>query len=518
MRKTVVRKNSYYDSVFLMLISSRVKKLAGIVNVAVLMGTEMNVKLLQEMGFGGSPVDRATPNDLIIAVEAADEKSAAGAVEFAEKVMKEKESPTGETWQYRPGSLHAALQALPGANLVMISLPGVFAAREARRALENNLHVMLFSDHVSLQDEIELKQLAWGKGLLMMGPDCGTAIINGKPLCFANVVRRGNIGLVGASGSGIQEVCCNIDRLGGGISQAIGTGGRDLQSPEVGGIMTLMGIKALKNDSQTRVIVVLSKPPARDVAERVISTLREAGKPCVVHFVGLEGSGQEGNLWFAGNLEETSARALALAKGEEYKPRLFSISHSEVQEIVQKETSKMGKNQKYLRGLFVGGTLADEAMILFEKEGIQIFSNHQTRADLCLKDPRVSKRHTIVDLGDDAFTVGRPHPMIDPSIREERILKEMEDPEVAVLLLDMVLGYGAHADPAGAISESLLRAKEKAGKKGGHLAIVASVTGTAGDFQNLGEQRTKLERSGCLVMDSNAQASRLSLEIIRKVA
>ena len=178
----------------------------------------------------------------------------------------------------------------------------------------------------------------------------------------------------------------------------------------------------------------------------------------------------------------------------------------------------MGKNQKYLRGLFVGGTLADEAMTLFEKEGMQIFSNHQTRADLCLKDPRVSKRHTIVDLGDDAFTVGRPHPMIDPSIREERILKEMEDPEVAVLLLDMVLGYGAHADPAGAISESLLRAKEKAGKKGGHLAIVASVTGTAGDFQNLGEQRTKLERSGCLVMDSNAQASRLSLEIIRKVA
>ena len=215
-------------------------------------------------------------------------------------------------------SLEGALKILPEANLVVISVPGRYAAREARRALNKGLHVMLFSDHVSVEEEVELKEMALERGLLMMGPDCGTAILNGKPLCFANVVRRGPIGLVAASGSGLQEVCCCIDRMGGGISQAIGTGGRDLQDRRVRGRMMLMGIEALKHDPETRVIVVISKPPAEELAATVLSKLEDTGKPCVVHFLGLKPSGKRGSVRFSGNMEEAAAMAVALSKGEEY--------------------------------------------------------------------------------------------------------------------------------------------------------------------------------------------------------
>src|SRR5690606_14776291 len=125
--------------------------------------------------------------------------------------------------------------------------PGVYAAFEAFRALENNLNVMMFSDNVTVEDEIKLKDLAVKKDLLMMGPDCGTAIINGVGLCFANKIKRGPIGLVAASGTGLQEVTVLIDQFGGGISQAIGVGGRDL-SKDVMGRMTLHAINALNAD------------------------------------------------------------------------------------------------------------------------------------------------------------------------------------------------------------------------------------------------------------------------------
>jgi succinyl-CoA synthetase alpha subunit len=419
--------------------------------------------------------------------------------------------------EYRPLCLDTAIKMLPDAKLVVISIPGAFAAEEARKALEKNLHVMLFSNHVSLEDEIELKKIAYKKGLLMMGPGCGTAIINARPLCFANTVRRGNIGIIGASGTGIQEVCCNIDKLGEGISQVIGTGGRDLKSDEVGGMMTLMGIEALKNDPDTMVIVVISKPPAESVSKKVISKLKGAGKPCVIAFIGLQPSRQGENLCWAKNLEEAAGMAVAFSKGEDYKPHVFTISDGEVEELVKKETSRMKKGQKYLRGLFTGGTLAHEAMTLFEAEGYEIYSNIQTKSFLFLKDPSISRKHTMIDLGDDVFTVGRPHPMIEPSIRGERLLKEIEDLEVAVILMDIVLGYGSHIDPAGTILESITEAKKRAEKRGGYLSVVTSITGTERDFQNLKEQKERLERIGCVVMPSNAQASMLALKIIKKV-
>lgn len=518
MRKVVVQKDSYYDSVFLMLTTKAVKQIPGVKNAVVSMGTEMNLELLKEIGLSTPEADTATSNDLIIAVEGENEEVVEKACQSATGLLRQKKSMAEEEGEYRPVSFYTALNMAPDSNLVIISVPGVYAAREARKALEKGLHVMLFSDNVSLEDEIALKELATDRGLLMMGPDCGTAIMNGKPLCFANVVERGDVGIVAASGTGLQEVSCCIDRQGGGISQAIGTGGRDLKDSQVGGMTMLMGIEALSNDPDTRVIVVISKPPAEGVTGKVVSRLKETGKPCVIHFIGVEPQQQLGNLWYAGNLEEAAGMGVALSRGEEYSPRTFTLPEDRVEKIIERETGGMSEKQKYLRGLYTGGSLADEAMILFEWEGWEIYSNNQAKPELVLKDPHASQGHTIVDLGEDTFTLGRPHPMIDPSIREERIVKEMGDPEVAVFLLDIVLGYGSHEDPAGAIFKSLTQAKKKAEERGGYLSVITSITGTEGDFQNMGDQKNKLESIGCVVMPSNFQAARLALRIIREVS
>jgi FdrA protein len=523
MKKILVEKDSYYDSVFLMLIGSEVKKLPGVREAVVSMGTEVNTELLRELGFASEELAGATPNDLVIAVEAGDDKALQEAFRLARALLTKKKHRQQAEEAYRPVSLDAALRMVPDANLLIVSVPGRYAAREARRALERGLHVMLFSDNVSLQEEIALKRLAVEKGLLLMGPDCGTAVINGKPLCFANVLRRGKIGLVAASGTGLQEVSCSIHKLGQGISQAIGTGGRDL-SPEVGGIMMLLGIEALKRDPRTEVITVISKPPAESVARKVIGRLEEAGKPCVVHFIGLR-SGQlapsssrqpSGAVWYAGNLEETARMAVALLEGQSYQRRTFAVSEGEVRRMVAGQVAGMSSDQRYLRGLYTGGTLADEALILFESEHGRIYSNLQNRSELVPPDPRRSIENTIVDLGDDEFTRGRPHPMIDPTIRVERIEQEMQDVEMACLLLDCVLGYGSHPDPAGAMTESIVRGRAAVEKRGGHLAVVASLTGTEADVQNLEEQKRKLEEAGCIVMPSNYQAALLALEIIKE--
>jgi FdrA protein len=514
MKKVIIQKDAYYDSVFLMLTAKAVKQIPGVQEVFILMGTEANLELLKSIGLSTPEAQNATPNDLVIAVEAQTDALVEQAFQTAREALHKRQRQVAEEGDYRPVAFETALKMMPGANLIVISVPGIYAAREAGRALDHGLHVMLFSDNVSLEDEIQLKKQAWEQGLLMMGPDCGTAIINGIPLCFANVVRQGGIGIAAASGSGLQEVCCHIHSLGGGISQALGTGGRDLQT-QVGGTMMLMGIEALKHDSETKVIVVISKPPAVEVAQKVAAKLEETQKPCVIHFIGQTPGDHSEQLRYAADLEETAGMAVAFSKGERYPGRILSLSESSLHETVERETHRMSRNQRYLRGLYTGGSLADESMILFDREGLEVFSNVQTKSERFLPNPHVSQKHSIVDLGEDLFTAGRPHPMIDPSIREERLFKEMEDPEVALLLMDFVLGYGAHEDPCGAMLGALAQAKQKAEARGGYIAIVASIVGTEGDFQDLKEQRKKLESAGCVVMPSNYQAAMLAMKIIK---
>lgn len=521
MKRLIVRKDSYHDSVFLMLAAKELKAAPGVREAVVAMGTDMNRDLLDRLGFGGAELTASGPNDLVVAVDASDEKGADAALAQAFALIDRKKTASRTTsGMDRAPTLESAVEKLPGAKVAVISLPGAYAAREARKALEKGLHVMLFSDNVSLRDEVDLKRRAQEKGLLVMGPDCGTAILDGQPLCFANAVRRGAVGLVGASGTGLQEVTCLLDRYGAGISQAIGTGGRDLKAPEVGCRTTLAGIAALARDPATKVIVVISKPPAPDAAARVLDALSKSGKPCVAHFVGGRRSDTAAfsEIRTAESLEECARMAAALARGEPYRAVEWELPEDEIRSIVEREAAGLAPAQKHLRGLFTGGTLADEALFLLQPLIGPVWSNNQTDPKWLLPDPRESRGHTIVDLGDDVFTVGRPHPMIDPSSRVNRIEKEADDPSVALLLLDLVLGYGSHPDPAGALAQPLARARAKIRERGGNLSIVASITGTPRDFQDLAAQRRKLEELGAVVMPSNRQASRLAGQILGKGA
>jgi len=515
MKKIYVEKDAYFDSVVLMLINAEIKKLEGINQAVVAMGTPMNLDLLKDLDMSNSKVICATPGDLIIALEGPTKKILEEAVKTVKEKLNQKNSSEQDN-AYMPATLGSAVSAYPTINMVLISLPGNFAPSQVRKALNSGKHVMLFSDNISVEQEISLKRLAKKKGLLMMGPDCGTAIINGKPLCFANVVKKGPIGVVGASGTGIQEVTCCVEKFGLGVSQAIGTGGRDLKNEEIGGLMMLMGIEALKNDPKTKVITIVSKPPLETVAKKVIAALQKTGKPSVVHFIGLAGLKNIKNVTFANNLEEVAKISVALCKGENFKKSIFSLSEDKIDKIIERESRGISKKQKYIRGLFTGGTLADEAMILLNDSLGGVYSFDHIDKEYILKDPFKSTRHTIVDLGEDVFTNGRPHPMIEPGTRDDRILLEAKDPEIALMILDVVIGYGSHPDPAGAIVNSLALAKEKAKLRGGYLSIVVSITGTKGDFQDIDRQREKLESIGVVVMPSNYQASMLALKIMKK--
>ena len=521
MKKVFVEKESYHDSALLMLTSREVRKTPGVHDGTVAMGTPMNLDLLGSQGFDLSALAAATPNDLVIAVDCDSAEIAEAALAAAKQALRRKsQAAPGAGAQVAPRSLAAALKAEDDANLAVISLPGAYAAREAREALANGLHVMLFSDNVSLEDEIALKTLARRKGLLVMGPDCGTAIINGMPLCFANVVRRGPIGVIGASGTGIQEVTCLVDRAGSGVSQAIGAGGRDLKNEKVGGATTLTAIAALADDDETKVIVIISKPPAKAVAERVVAALQSANKPAVACFIGAtpEPSPAGSIVRLADSLEQTALMAVALARGERYQPRAFAASDAEIEAIVARETRGLAASQRYLRGYFTGGTLADEAWIAAHRLTGAVHSNNQTDRRFVLADPRRSIGHTVIDLGDDAFTVGRPHPMIDPSARVERMMAERDDSEIAVVVVDVVIGFGSHEDPAGALTPAVEAMREAARRRCGYLPVVASITGTLGDPQNFALQKAKLEAAGCVVMPSNRQACALATKILETIS
>ncbi len=514
--KTLVKKNSYYDSVTLMIITNDIKKLDGVEEVLVGMGTEHNISLSKDLGLFTPELEGVTANDLIISMKVKDESVFEKAVEKVEELLSSKqEEEEGE--EIKPQSIDSAMDANPDANLVLISIPGQFAKREAKKALLNDRHVHLFSDNVTMDEELELKQLAHERGLLVMGPDCGTAIINGVALAFANVVTNGPIGIVAASGTGAQETSTIIAKNGSGITQLIGTGGRDLKE-KIGGIMMIDGIKALAQDPDTKVILLVSKPPAESVARKVLEVAKDTKKPVVVHFIG--GTAElveEYGLVFSESLEDAALKAVALSKGESPKPAPeFSIPEDKIKEIVEKETKDMKPEQKYIRGLYSGGTLCDEAMLFMTREFGGVYSNAPLAPEFQLEDSLKSKEHTVIDLGEDEFTVGRPHPMIDSTLRAERIVKEAKDPEVAVILLDVVLGYGSNPDPAGSLLDAITKAKEIAKEEGRYLSIVASVCGTEDDPQPLSEQVRKLESVGVVVMPSNIQAVRMAMKIAKR--
>jgi len=446
-----VEKGRYLDSVALMRASRRLAALQGVEAASLMIGTPSNKALLREANLLAPEGEAAGPNDLIIALRAFD---APAALTAALEILSEKPETQMQGLRHAR-SLAGALELETRANLAIISVPGAYAAHEARKALARGLNVLLFSNNVSLEDEVALKRFAKERNLFLMGPDCGTALIAGTPIAFANVVPRGGIGIVSASGTGLQEVSTLIARLGGGVSHGIGVGGRDLDE-RVGALGTLAAIEALEGDPATNKIVLISKPPAPALARQVLERVKRSHKPAVVCFLGSQEPG----------LARTLTETAELAAGKKLPREGFDV----------------GKRRGSVRGLYCGGTLCAEAELIFGER----------------------KGHQFIDLGDDRFTRGRPHPMIEPELRNEHIAAAVQDRQVAVLLVDVVLGFGAHENPAAVLVKNNFSSK----------VVIASVTGTEGDPQGLSRQTAILREAGVVVAPSNARAAELAASLV----
>lgn len=499
-----------------MIISKEVKKIGGVNEALVGMGTELNCDLAKSLGLDIEGFENVTANDFFVAADCDCEEAFNAVIGKVDELLESKSDK--ESKEYFPPTLEGALKVDPDLNMAVISVPGRYAADLARDCLEKDINVMMFSDNVTVEDEKSLKEYAVSKGLLMMGPDCGTAIVNHVPLAFANVVRDGNIGMVCASGTGAQEVSTLIDQFGGGISQLLGTGGRDLKK-DIGGLMMRQCLDALIEDRKTDVIVLVSKPPYPSVEKDMLEQSKRAGKPVVVCFIGGDPDAIKGdNLYAAVSLEDAARKAVALANGEKVADFTgFSMGDEAAEKLAEEERMKFAPGQKYVRGLYTGGTLCDEAMKMLIGDLGHIYSNIPLNPEDKLEEARTSKsvKDTFLDFGDDEFTVGRPHPMIDPSLRAERVVQEAEDKEAAVVLVDCVIGYGSHEDPAADLSDAIREAKGLAEKDGRHLCVVAEVCGTEKDPQNYSATKKKLEQAGAIVMPSNSQVARFIRLVVR---
>ena len=510
--KTLIKTSEYHDSVSLMLVARELSKVEGVRDAAVVMGTEANKSILTDAGLLTEAAKAASPNDLVIAVSTESAPAADEALQKAEVLLKKKAS-SGQTGQFKPRTIRGALSNNSAANVAVISVAGRYATDEAWDALSHGLHVLLFSDNVSLEDEIALKKYAREHGLLLMGPGAGTTILNNVALGFANVLPRGPVGIVSAAGTGLQEVSTLLALQGVGITQGLGTGGRDLKK-EVGGIMMLEALKALQEDDGTKVLVLISKPPAQEVVRLILDQVAASAKPTVICFLGGDTSTLENipNVIPARTLYEGALLAAQIVRPEigDIKALLESENNRFVEQGKNLK-AKLNANQYYLRGLFSGGTLCYEAQVIWkEMLDIPVHSNAPLPGGSTLPDSSKSRQHTIVDLGEEEFTVGRPHPMIDNDLRIRRLLQEARDPEVAVIILDVVLGYGAHPDPASELGKAVEDAQRLARGEGRELLVVASVTGSEADPQSLSQTTSTLERAGVIVCHSNSAAARLT--------
>ncbi len=502
-KRILIRQNAYFDSLFLMQVAHRMEAEGGLHRAAAVIGTPANVQLLIDAGYDAGELVAAGPNDLVIAVDG--ERSA------LESALSEPERwfrrvGLGEG-QYEPVGLEEALSIRPDASVAVVSVPGEYAAAEARKALSLGLSVFLFSSNVSVEDELSLKRQAREHGLIVMGPDCGTALVGGAGIGFANAVRRGPIGVIGSTGTGMQELICQVHGAGSGISHAIGTGSRDLLD-EIGALSTLTALEALEADVETRVIVLLSKPPGAATSRMLMARLSACSKPVVTCLLGSQVKPDGRNAVSAATIDEATALALeAIGSSRMQAPDVLELRGAA-------HGAASSTRGRYVRGIFAGGTFCYQTQSIFGEGGVVVHSNAPLAGMNKLPDSRQSREHSLVDMGAEEFVEGRPHPMIDATVRCERVLQEGRDPEVALLLLDFILGEIAAADPVGDLLPAIVEARLHASRGGGELCVAASLCGTDLDRQGLGAQVERLAEVGVHVFPSNVQAALFARELV----
>lgn len=500
MLKTVVKKGSYHDSVVLMLLTNKISALEGVKKVSIMMATPANKDIFKQSGLDTEELMQATANDMVVVADIDDESMLDTIMEETEEFFRQQAANSGEKKGAESvKSWDKALQKLPDANLAVISIPGAYAALEADRALDEGLNVFMFSDNVTLEDEVKLKKKAHEKGLAVMGPDCGTGIIQSVPIAFTNKVTPGSIGIIGASGTGIQELTTIIDRLGEGVTNAIGIGGRDLNAA-VGGITMMDMIDAMEDDDAVKVLIIVSKPPAKEVRDKISARLSNFSKPIVTLFVGEKPEYHEENFYHAYTLDEAARLAVGLVRGKEIPEAVADVDES---------TFYKAEDKKTIKAYYSGGTLANEAAMLI-KDAMDVKVPPEDIEGYMLQ----LDGNVVVDLGDDAYTQGKPHPMIDPAKRIECMQEAVDDESTGAVLLDIMLGYGSHEDMAGALLPTIKELKAKAEAAGRKVFFIATVCGTRSDYQGYDEAVNKLKEAGVIVCENNKLACRTAIRAI----
>ena len=500
MLKTVVKKGSYQDSVVLMLLTNEISTIEGVKKVSIMMATPANKDIFKQSGLDTEELMNASANDMVVVADIDDDSLLDTIMEQVEVFLKKQSAASeGKKGAESVKSWDKALRKMPEANLAVISIPGAYAALEADRALDEGLNVFMFSDNVTIEDEKALKEKAHAKGLAVMGPDCGTGIIQSVPVAFTNNVAPGSIGIIGASGTGIQELTTIIDRLGEGVTNAIGIGGRDLNA-KIGGITMMDMIDAMEDDETVKVLVIVSKPPAKEVRDMISDRLSGFSKPVVTLFVGEKPDYHEKDFYHAYTLDEAARLAVGLVRGEKVPEATVDIDES----LFYKEEDK-----KTIKAYYSGGTLANEAAMLIKDAMNCEVPPEDIEGYMLQLDGNV-----VVDLGDDAYTQGKPHPMIDPAKRIECMQEAVDDESTGVVLLDIMLGYGSHADMAGSLIPTIKELQAKADAAGRKVFFIATVCGTRRDFQGYDDAVNKLKDAGVIVCENNKLACRTAIRAI----
>lgn len=500
MLRTVVKKGSYHDSVVLMLLTNEISTIEGVKKVSIMMATPANKDIFKQSGLDTEELMESTANDMVVVADIDDDSLLDTIMENVDEFLKKQSTTSAATkGSESVKSWDRALEKMPDANLAVISIPGAYAALEADRALDQGLNVFMFSDNVTIEDEKALKEKAHEKGLTVMGPDCGTGIIQGVPIAFTNSVTPGSIGIIGASGTGIQELTTIIDRLGEGVKNAIGTGGRDL-STTVGGITMMDMIDAMEGDDSVKVLIVISKPPAQAVREKISDRLSICKKPVITLFLGEKPEYHEENFYHTYTLDEAARLAVSLVRGQEVPEATADVDESEFFKAEENKT---------IKAYYSGGTLANEAAMLI-KDAMDVKVPPEDIEGYMLQ----LDGNIVVDLGDDAYTQGKPHPMIDPAKRIECMQEAVDDPSTGVILLDIMLGYGSHADMAGALLPTIKELQAKAAAANRKVFFVATVCGTRRDYQGYDEAVNKLKDAGVIVCENNKLACRTAIRAI----
>jgi len=510
----ITKKNFFRDSVQMMQFSQQLKDEQGVIDAAIVMGTDLNKNTLKKMGLLTEDGISATENDTLITINCQDENSLNNAVQKAEQLLTSDITKSKNEFN----DLSSALDAFDNANMASLSIPGQFVKEMATELIRKQLHLFVFSDHVPLEDEILLKNLALENNVLFMGPEAGTSILNGTVFGFGNRIRSGSVGIIGASGTGIQESSTMIDLFGEGISHAIGVGGRDLRN-DIGGMMTMKTMEVFEDDPNTKAVLLVSKPVGDDVRNKIINKINNFSKKnYVLCLIGdNENREDSAKIKFSKSIQISVLKILKYVNDDAYK-KIKDVVRKQVDDsikLAKSLSSDLNNDQRFVRGFFAGGTLCYESKIILEQMIGKVYSNLSSDDEYSIKGNAASKENTLIDFGEEEFTSARPHPIIDPLLRKNRILEDADDPNVGVIIIDIICGINAAKNTMAFHAETIKKAIENAKEKGRRLSVFAYICGTEKDVSE--NELKLLTDSGAKLFTSNALMSFAAALVVKNL-